>query len=154
MIDVLKRFFGSTAAEGPADAAQSSGHDTRVAACALFLEMARIDESFTAAETREVVGILQERYGLAPEHAHALMAAADRELEQSVDYWRFAERINRNYSIPEKIEIIELLWRIVYVDGRLDKYENYLMHKFTNLLRLSHAQLIDAKLKVLHAIRT
>jgi uncharacterized tellurite resistance protein B-like protein len=154
MIDVLKHFFSSTAAGTKTDSAQTGGHDTRVAACALFLEMARIDESFTPAETREVVAILQKRYGLDPEHVNALMAAADRELEQSVDYWRFAERINRHYSIQEKVEIIELLWRIVYVDGRLDKYENYLMHKFANLLRLSHDQLIGAKLKVLNALRT
>jgi uncharacterized tellurite resistance protein B-like protein len=46
--------------------------------------------------------------------------------------------------------IVETLWRVVFVDGKMDQHENYLMHKFSNLLRLSHKQLIDAKLKVLH----
>jgi len=59
--------------------------------------------------------------------------------------------INENYSNEEKIEIIETLWRIVYVDGKMDQYEHYLMNKLKNLLRLSHDQLIDAKLKVLHS---
>ncbi len=54
-------------------------------------------------------------------------------------------------GIPaEKIEIIEILWRIVYVDGKMDEHEHYLMNKLSNLLRLSHNQLIEAKLKVLH----
>ncbi|MBW2563131.1 MAG: TerB family tellurite resistance protein, partial [Deltaproteobacteria bacterium] len=51
----------------------------------------------------------------------------------------------------EKIEIIETLWRIVYVDGKMDQYEHYLMNMLKKLLRLSHDQLIDAKLKVLNS---
>ena len=50
----------------------------------------------------------------------------------------------------EQERLIEQLWQIVYVDGKMDKYEHYLMNKLSNLLRLSHKQLIDAKLKVLH----
>jgi uncharacterized tellurite resistance protein B-like protein len=38
----------------------------------------------------------------------------------------------------------------VFIDGRLDKHEDYLMHKLARLLRLHHKQLIDAKMKVLH----
>ena len=65
--------------------------------------------------------------------------------------WQFARLINENYSNQENIEIIETLWRIVFVDGKMDQYEHYLMNKLKNLLRLSHNQLIDAKLKVLHS---
>ena len=83
--------------------------------------------------------------------ADALIAEAERELEKSVDLWQFASLINENYSNEEKIEIIETLWRIVYVDGKMDQYEHYLMNKLQNLLRLTHDQLIAAKLKVLHA---
>jgi hypothetical protein len=33
----------------------------------------------------------------------------------------------------------------------MDQYEHYLMNKLKNLLRVSHNQLIDAKLKVKHS---
>jgi len=79
------------------------------------------------------------------------VAEADRELDESVDLWQFAGLINQNYSVDEKIEIIETLWRMVFVDGKMDQYEHYLMNKLKNLLRLSQKQLIDAKLKVLHS---
>jgi uncharacterized tellurite resistance protein B-like protein len=111
--------------------------------------MARIDEKFTAEEMDTVLSIMTEKYGLSREHADALVAEADRELEESVDLWQFAGLINENYSIDEKIEIIETLWQMVYVDGKMDEYEHYLMNKLKNLLRLSHDQLIGAKLKVL-----
>ena len=80
-----------------------------------------------------------------------VIPSADEELKGSVDYWQFARLINENYSTEEKIEIIETLWRIVYVDGKMDKHEDHLIHKLSNLLRLSNNQLIDAKLKVLRA---
>jgi len=124
-------------------------HDTRVAICALCLEIARIDERFTDAEMETILSILKGKYGLSQDHADALIAEAEKELENSVDLWQFAKLINENYSNAEKIEIIETLWRIVFVDGKMDRYEHYLMNKLQNLLRLSHDQLIAAKLKVL-----
>ena len=123
----------------------------RVATCALFVEMARIDEKFTPAEVDTILSILKEKYGLTREHADALLAEADKALDESLDLWQFARLINENYSVEEKIEIIETLWQMVFVDGKMDRYEHYLMNKLKNLLRLSQDQLINAKLKVLHS---
>ena len=149
MINSLKRFFNQSAAGGAEGSGRDTEHDIRIATCALFLEMARIDEKFTEEEMETVLSIMREKYGLSQEHADALVAEADKELEGSVDLWQFARLINENYSVAEKIEIIEMLWRMVYVDGKMDAYEHYLMNKLKNLLRLSHDQLIGAKLKVL-----
>jgi uncharacterized tellurite resistance protein B-like protein len=151
MLDIVKRFFGKTDMVAAKNANQGTEHDVRVAACALFVEMARIDEKFTEAEMETILSIVQDRYGLSREHADALVAEADKELDKSVDLWQFARLINENYSTDEKIEIIEILWRMVFVDGKMDRYEHYLMNKLKNLLRLSHDQLIAAKLKVLHS---
>jgi uncharacterized tellurite resistance protein B-like protein len=150
MLDVIKRFFNQATTDVSQDTNQNAEHDIRVATCALFVEIARIDEKFTDAEMETILSILKEKYGLSQDHADALMAEAEKELEKSVDLWQFAKLINENYSNEEKIEIIETLWRIVYVDGKMDRYEHYLMNKLQNLLRLSHDQLIAAKLKVLH----
>ena len=151
MLDIVKRFFSKTETETSKSVGEATEHDVRVAACALFVEMARIDEKFTQVEMDTILSIVQDRYGLSREHADALVAAADKELDNSVDLWRFARLINENYSTDEKIEIIEILWQMVFVDGKMDRYEHYLMNKLKNLLRLSHDQLIAAKLKVLHS---
>ncbi len=44
--------------------------------------------------------------------------------------------------------MVELVWDIAYADGSLDRHEDYFVHKLANLLRLTHRQLIDAKLRV------
>ena len=150
MLDIVKRFFNKATAEVSKDANQNTEHDIRVATCALLVEIARIDEKFTDAEMDTILSILKEKYGLPQNHADALIAEAEKELEKSVDLWQFTKLINENYSKEEKIEIIETLWRIVYVDGKMDQHEHYLMNKLQNLLRLTHDQLITAKLKVLH----
>lgn len=151
MIDIAKRFFGAASTDDPKTADRGNKHDIRVATCALFVEIAKIDEEFSKEELKAILSILKKRYGLEEDHAEALIAAADEELEQSVDLWRFAELINKNYSNDEKIKILETLWQIVYVDNKMDEHENYIMHKVGNILRLSHRDLIDAKLKVLHS---
>ena len=149
MLDKIKRFFDKAATDGSDNAKQATEHDIRVATCALFVEIARIDNEFSDAEMETILSILKDTYGLSQEHADALIAEAERELEKSVDLWQFSNLINENYSTEEKIEIIETLWRIVYVDGKMDEHEHYLMGKLQNLLRLDHNQLITAKLKVL-----
>lgn len=151
MLDTLKRFFSTHPSGSNPENANNSEHDLRVAVCALFVEMAKIDETFSGPEMAAIIAILREKYGLSASHADALIAEADAELQKSVDLWQFAKLINENYSPEEKIEIIETLWQIVYVDQKLDKYEDYLMHKCGNLLRLSHKQLMDAKIKVLRS---
>ena len=151
MLSTIKRFFGKSNQKEIGIGKEKTEHDIRVATCALLVEIARIDEKFTQTEMDAILSILKEKYGLAGEHADALIAEAEKELNNSVDLWQFASLINQNYSNQEKIEIIETLWQVVYVDGKMDQHEHYLMSKLKNLLRLSHDQVIDAKLKVLHA---
>ena len=154
MLDVLKRFFTKVPEGSIQEAERKTDYDVLVAVCALFVEMARQDETFSPLEMETILSILKEKYDLSPEHAEALMAEAQKELDDSVDLWQFSHLINENYSEDEKLEIIETLWRIVFIDGKMDRYEHYLMKKLKNLLRLSDNQLIDAKLKVLNSSET
>jgi uncharacterized tellurite resistance protein B-like protein len=148
MFDTLKHFLGKVTPDTSSDSNPNTARDLRIATCALFVEIARIDQTFSKAEMETILSILKEKYGLSGEHADLLIEAAEKELEQSVDLWQFARLINENYSNEEKLEIVEMLWQIVYVDGKMDEYEHYLMNKLQHLLRISHSQLIDAKLKV------
>ena len=150
MIDILKRFLSPSTGNGSASKGKENDQQVLVAVCALFLEMGRIDGTFSRQETAMVVDLLTKKYGLAVEHVDELMAEANRELYESVDLWQFARVINENFDNARKEKLIERLWRIVYIDGKMDEHEHYLMSKLSNLLRLSHDQLIDAKLRVLH----
>ncbi len=147
MIDLLKKVFGKTESTNSSGEVPTPNHDTRVAACALFLEMAGIDGEFSEEEKHRIISILKAKYHLSDEYVAALMVAAGEELNRSLDYWQFTNLINQHYTDEEKIEIVEMAWQIVYVDSKLDKNEDYLMHKFSKLLQIPHRQFIEAKLK-------
>ena len=150
MIDLVKKFFGKTTGSGQADQDKDTSHDIRIATCALLLEMANIDGEFSESERKSILAILKKDYQLSDEYAEELIKVSKEELQGSVDLWRFTNLINRNYPTEEKIRIIEMVWQIAFMDGKLDKYEDYLTHKLARLLNLTHKQLIEAKLKVIH----
>ena len=150
MKHTIKRFFNRVSQESSGASGNRNAQDVRVATCALFLEMTHLDDNFTKEDTAIIISILKEKYQLSDEHVDQLLEEAGRELKESIDLWQFAKLINDNYSIDEKMEVIKTLWEIVFVDRKMDRYENYLMHKVATLLRLSHEKLIDAKLAVLH----
>ncbi len=150
MIKRLKQVFASIPAHSADPEKPDSPHDIRIATSALFLEMANIDGQFGRDERASIMKILAEEYGLSEEDAAELTESAEEERKGKIDLWQYTNLINQNYTDEEKIRIVELLWKIVYSDGRLDAHEDYLVHKLAKLLRLNHDQLIDAKLKVLH----
>ncbi len=150
MKHAIKQFFNRISQESPTSQSNRNMQDVHVATCALFLEMAHLDDTFTREEMKIILSILKKKYRLSDDHADQLLEEAERELKESIDLWQFAKLINENYSIEEKMEVIKTLWEIVFVDGKMDRYENYLMHKVATLLRVSHDKLIDAKLAVLH----
>jgi len=147
MIDLVKRFFSQGPQDGGTDKEGPRPHDIRIATCALFLEMSYIDGEFSESEREYVVSILKRDFELSDDHVSALLEAAHGELKESIDLWQFTNLINQNYSLEEKLQIIETIWGIAYTDEKLDKHEDYLVHKLAKLLRLNHKQLIDAKLR-------
>ena len=151
MIDFVKKFFSGPSWAGT-DKGDERVHDIRVATCALLLEMSRIDGDFSAEERDSIVRVMIDDFDLSPDIAQSLLDAADDELRGSRDLWEFTRLINKNYSMEEKIQIIETVWHIAYTDRRLDQNEDALAHKLADLLRLTHHQMIDAKLRVMESM--
>jgi uncharacterized tellurite resistance protein B-like protein len=149
MIDLVKQFFSTSKNDPDIQHKEDVTHDIRIATCAILLEMANIDGEFSEPERKDIIEHLQKVYELSDEYMTELIKNSEKELEGSIDLWKFTNLINQNYSLEEKIKIIEMVWEIAYSDGRLDQHEDYLAHKLANLLRLNHKQLIDAKLKVI-----
>ncbi len=148
MLGRLKQFFDKRANDGSGSPSSRSTDDILVAVCALFVEMARIDDAFTVEEMETIIEMLIDQYALPRENAQDIVAAAGKALKESVDLWQFARQINENYTISDKLDLVDMLWRMVYLDGHMDAHEHYLMGKLKNLLRLDQDQLIASKLKI------
>lgn len=148
MIDFIKKLLTRSDEQESGTPGGRMQGTTHVAACALLLEMAAVDGQFSRAEKENIVFILKKEYDLSHEVIDELLTISTKELNDSVDLWQFARVINEHYSAEEKLQVMEMIWKVVYADGHLDQHEDYLAHKLGKLLRLSHQQLIEAKLRV------
>jgi len=148
MIDLIKSFFNKDRKVGSEDRTGEQNLEGPVAACALLLEMAHVDGEFNESERESIVSILKRDFNLSDEYAEKIIKTAQAEIKGSIDLWRFTHLINDNYSVNEKIHLIEMVWKVAFTDTRLDKHEDHLVHRVAELLNLDHKQLIDAKLRV------
>lgn len=125
-------------------------HDPiRLATAAVLLEIAHADGKFTAPEGGDLAAYLQKAFDLGADSARELMDAAAEIRNQTIDYFAITNSLRRNTSLEERIDIVKTMWRIVYADGRLSDYENYLVRKLADLLGLEHRVMIAAKVAVL-----
>ncbi len=141
----MENFTSSSAEqkEGPFNRVQ-------IATCVILLEVAKFDFEFSSIEEETTKAILKNEFSIPEEAVEDLMKVAEEQREESVDLWEFTNVINQNFSREEKLRILEAAWKIIYADEKLDKYEDHYVHVLASLLRLRHADLIDAKLRILH----
>jgi uncharacterized tellurite resistance protein B-like protein len=149
MLNRIKSLLGS----GPSAQPEAEHERIQVATCVLLLEMAHTDGEFHAMEGTLIQDLLRHKFDLSEAATAELIDFARQKREESLDLYQFARQINENFSIDEKLDVMEVLWRIIYADGVLDKYEDYLVRQLATLLRLSHRQMIDVKVRVLDEIR-
>jgi len=147
LVQRFKDGFGDTSKAGEPQ------HDPlRLATAAVLLETAYADGEFTPAEDGDVVGYLQGTFGLAADEARELVGAANELRNRTIDHFALTNFIRKNTPLQDRIDIVKTMWRVVYSDGKLTDYENYLVRKLADLLGLEHHVMIDAKSAVLREI--
>jgi uncharacterized tellurite resistance protein B-like protein len=119
------------------------------AAAALLVSAAYEDGTFDPEERRTIAGLLERYFGLSEKDAADLMREAEREAERAVGLHRFLTILNDGLSAEERVRLIEMLWEVVYADGRLDDYEANLMRRLGGLLGVSDFERGEARKRVL-----
>jgi uncharacterized tellurite resistance protein B-like protein len=139
--------------KGQSDNGPDREERTRIAAGVILLEAAHADHECTDDELDHVIETLGSDFNLSRKHVEDLLELAHRERTQAVDLFEFTNHINNEFSREEKKAVLESVWRIIHIDGQLEKHEDHFVRKLTHLLRLSHKEMIDAKLKAREQIQ-
>ena len=121
----------------------------RLAVAQLLLEMARADFAQDAAEIATIRDLLSRAYSLSAEEIDALLAQAGERVARSISLYDAVNVVNEALGHDERRELLAMLWRVAYADGKLDKYEEALLRKLADLLFVSHADFIREKLAVI-----
>jgi len=150
MLEAIRSFFHSSMTPSTGERAdEKSPPDLRLAACALLLELAHADDSFSEEERRHVDSAIRRHFGADPEQAERLIELAEAERRQAVDLWQFTSLIDQSYSLGQKTVLAEIMWGLVYSDGELAAREDYLVRKICNLLHIQPGYLSEARKRVI-----
>ena len=117
------------------------------ACAALLIEVAFADKIFNESEVSSLMKILKETYSLEEEMIQDLIDDAKSIVDHSTSLYNYTRVVNDEFSYADKLKLIESIWKIAFSDGNLDKYEDYLIRKISNLLHVSHSDFIKIKLE-------
>ena len=144
MLSRLRKLLepASAASDEPGEAKRK----LELATAALLVEVMRSD-GVADAERHAVEAAVARRFGLLSGEAQALVADAETEVREAVGFYPFTSLINRHFGADDKERIVELLWEIAWADSTLSAHEQHVIRKVADLLHLSHASYVAAKLR-------
>ncbi|HEY0568712.1 MAG TPA: TerB family tellurite resistance protein [Xanthobacteraceae bacterium] len=123
-------------------------NDYRVAAAALLVHAAEIDGNMTAAEREKLQALVKQRFGLGDAETDELVKEATEAEHEAVDLYHFTSLINRSLDEAGRRRLVEMLWEVVYADGKVSEFEDNLIWRAADLLGISSRDRIELRRQV------
>jgi uncharacterized tellurite resistance protein B-like protein len=149
MLKSIQNIFKRKENESAVDSKKS---EQELAYASLLIEVINSDNKFDDRERDKLLEILSSKLEIQKEELDNFTELAQKKSEDSTSLYEFTREINDQYEYEEKVSLITDLWGIAYSDGKLDKYEDYVIRKIADLIYVSHTDFIKSKLKVKNAI--
>jgi len=147
---MIKRIFETvvtaitTPSSGESEAPDRDGA-LRLATAILMVEIARADHVFEESEFERLLELIASHFELSSGDAADLVVSASEATKDVVHLHEFTQLLRKNLTDAEKGRVVGLLWQIAYADGRLDKYEDSLVLKISDLLYVSRGRVMQLK---------
>ena len=118
------------------------------ACAALLIEIAYADKDFDESEKMSLKNSLMTTYKIDEIEIDELILDASQSVQESTSLYGYTRIVNDEFSYDEKLNLLKNLWKIAYADGNLDKYEEHLIRKISDLIHVSHSDYINIKLEI------
>lgn len=142
MLDALKSLLFSNRSTGDHD-------PVALATTVLLVEAGMMDGTFGPEERASVLALVRQRFSLDDAGAARLLAAGEAEATRSAELYSHSRTVKDNLSYNERLDIIEMVWEVVYADGHLHDFEANLMRRLNRLLFVEDADSGLARKRVL-----
>lgn len=129
-----------------AEASEDDALDPALAAAGLMFEVVWADHDVGAEELQAMSAALEQLFGLAPQQIDNIIAQSRAQHEESVGLFDLTRAINEQADAAEKYGIVLALWQIAFADQQLDRFEEHMIRRVSELLYVSHEDFIRAKL--------
>ena len=118
------------------------------ACAALLVEVAFADKEFDEQEKVSLRTSLLETYNLEESAINEIILDAEKSIEESTSLYGYTRVVNDEFEYQDKLDLLSNLWKVALADGYLDKYEEHLLRKISDLIHISHSDYINIKLEV------
>jgi uncharacterized tellurite resistance protein B-like protein len=140
--------FISEIAGGRRDPRAFVDTDYRLAAAALLVHTAALDQKIEPAEHTKILDVLANRFELSPEEVGELLEAARRADVEAVDLYRFTSVINHALDDEGRRRVVEMMFEVAYADGRLSEFEDNLVWRASELLHVPARERVTIRRRV------
>jgi uncharacterized tellurite resistance protein B-like protein len=134
--------------DGGKHPSQFGEDDYRLSAAALLVHAAAIDGEMLQSERDKLHSLLAQRFELDDAATEELIEKATAVEHESVDLYHFTHVLNRALNEEGRARIIEMMWQIVYADGRRDELEDNLLWRAADLLGVSPRERIELRRRI------
>ncbi|MGM0633563.1 MAG: TerB family tellurite resistance protein [Pseudomonadota bacterium] len=148
MIQSIREFFEQRLAAHVGETEHDRICRIELASAALLMELINTDRHVDEREEAEFTAILRDTFSLDEKTLEELTRLAHEEARQATSLFEFTTLVNDGYAYPEKLQLIENMWRIAWADGELDKYEEQMIRRTAELIHVRHGDFIRMKLRV------
>jgi len=148
MLESVRQFIADLTAASSHEPHVFDDDDYRLAAAALLVHVISLDGKPTDAETRKLHLLLEQWFNLDAGSANQLIEAATRVEGEAVDLYHFTSRIMRAVDERGRARIVEMMWELVYADGRVSEFEESVVWRAADLLGVSSTERIALKHRV------
>ena len=148
MLKKIKEHISNLGNE-PSEKADQEQKGTEIinnACAALLIETALADKVFNEEELISMKQTLNKVYKVDEQDIEELINESKKKVSESTSLYEYTRLINDLCDYEDKIRLISNLWSIAFADQHLDKYEEYLIRKISDLLHVSHKDFIQQKL--------
>ncbi|MBR1123296.1 TerB family tellurite resistance protein [Bradyrhizobium lablabi] len=147
MLDGLRQFIADIVSPDIEKGAFDES-DYRLAATALLIHVVSLDGEPSANEKRKLHSLIETRFSLDPGTADQLIASATRAEGDAVDLYRFTSVIMREVDEAGRLRIVEMMWEMVFADGKVSEFEDNVLWRAADLLGISGRDRIELKHRV------
>ena len=116
-----------------------------LSAIALLLEVSLADEIMDISEVETLKDVLLKEFNVEQTKIDDLISNAKKNQNSSTSLYEFTRKINDDYKFEDKKNLILSMWKIAFADGNIDKYEEYVIRKVSDLIYISHPDFIESK---------
>ena len=116
------------------------------ACSALLIEVAFADKVFDESEISSLKTSLNDIYNLDDNIIDELVSDAEKTVKESTSLYEYTRVVNDEFSYNDKLVLLSRIWKLAFADGALDKYEEHLIRKISDLIHISHSDFIKIKL--------